>query len=471
MNFNIDIAIVAAFLLINLIVGLYYGRDVKHIRDYAVGDKRIITTIISASIIATWISGSFFTVSISQTFKDGVWFVPAALGDVISLLVIGYILAPRMKEFLKHISVAETMGELYGMRIRYVTAIASIAQAVAMTALQIKVFSGIFSHFLDFSQTTATIASSFVVVFYSAWGGIRAVSFTDALQFCTFGVFIPLFALFIWHTIGDADATRTAFQTNPLFDFSQIINYKDPRFFPNLTLMLWFLIPSLSSPTFQRALMSKDTKQIKKSFSVAAIGYTVIMVFICIIGLLILATNPNIDPDNIVPHIVDKYSFTGLKGIVIIGIMAMVMSTADSWINVGSVIATHDILKPIGLKEKHELLVSRLLALMIGVVSVFLVLSSSSLFKLFSLQANFYMPIVTMPLMLAILGFRTTPLSIGCGMIAGVVTVIIWKLFFTQSTGIDSVVPAMIANLFTFIIVHYLFNQPGGWIKESSIIN
>jgi Na+/proline symporter/signal transduction histidine kinase len=465
-NVDIDIVIVIGFLILNLCVGLYYGRGVKNISDYAVGNKKTYTSIISASIIATWISGSFFTVSISQTFTNGVWFVPAAIGDIISLLIIGYILAPKMKEFLNHLSVAESMGEMYGNKIRYVTAIASIAQSIAMTALQIKVFSGIFSYFLGVSSIPATVISSFVVIFYSAWGGIKAVSITDALQLCTFGIFIPLFALFIWKTIGDTDATRVAFQTNPLLDFTQLLNYKDPRFLPNMTLMLWFLIPSLNSPTFQRTLMSRDTDQINKSFSLAAIGYTVIMIFICIIGLLILAIDPGLDDNNIVPRIIDKHSFIGLKGITVIGIMAMVMSTADSWINVGSVILTHDICKPLGLKKKNELIMSRIFALIIGFSSVLLVLYSSSIFKLFSLQANFYMPIVTMPLLFAILGFRTTPNAVGGGMIAGVATVVIWKLYLTKETGIDSVVPAMLANLFTFFIIHYLFKQNGGWVKN-----
>ena len=194
MNFDIDIAIVVVFLILNLVVGLYYGRGVKNIIDYAIGNKKTYTSVISASIIATWISGSFFAVSISQTFTNGVWFIPAALGDIISLLIIGYILAPKMKEFLKHLSVAESMGELYGSKIRYVTAIASIAQSIAMTALQIKVFSEIFSYFLEVPSVSATVISSFVVIFYSAWGGIKSVSITDALQFCTFGIFIPLFS-------------------------------------------------------------------------------------------------------------------------------------------------------------------------------------------------------------------------------------------------------------------------------------
>ena len=41
MEFDIDIAIFLAFLAVNLIVGLRYGRGVKTIKDYALGESII----------------------------------------------------------------------------------------------------------------------------------------------------------------------------------------------------------------------------------------------------------------------------------------------------------------------------------------------------------------------------------------------------------------------------------------------
>ncbi|MFN9477787.1 MAG: sodium:solute symporter family protein, partial [Rickettsiales bacterium] len=116
-----DISIISLFLIINLVAGVYSGRGIKTIKEYAIGDRNFGTATIAATIIATWISGSFFTVCISQTYKEGVWFLPAALGDVLSLIIIGYVFAPRMKEFFGSLSVAETMGNLYGRNVRLIT--------------------------------------------------------------------------------------------------------------------------------------------------------------------------------------------------------------------------------------------------------------------------------------------------------------------------------------------------------------
>lgn len=141
----------------------------------------------------------------------------------------------------------------------------------------------------------------------------------------------------------------------------------------------------------------------------------------------------------------------------------MIMSTADSWINTGSVMFSHDFCQPLGLKLKNELLVSRVFAVVVGIAAVILALSATNLLKLLLLSANFYKPIVTVPLILAIFGFRSTPRALSIGMIAGASCVIIWKNFMAD-TGIDSVIPAMLANLVFFMGSHYLLRQKGGWI-------
>ena len=353
--------------MINLVAGFYSGRGIKTIKEYKVGDRNFGTANIDATINATWISGNFFTVCISQTYKEGVWFLPAALGDVPSLIIIGYVFAPIMKEFFGSLLVAETMGNLYGRNIRLITAVSSIAK---VTALQIKVFSTVFSHFFGISSVYATCVSSFVVIFYSAWGGIKAVTFTDVIQFLTFGMFIPLFLLFIWHVFGKAEPIIESLEHNPLLDWKQLIDWQNPNFFPNLVMLFWFLIPSFSSPTFQRILMTKNTNQIRSSFTVAAVGYFFIIFFICAIGILVLSINPTLDPNNTVMYMVDNYSFTGLKGITLVGIIAMVISTADSWINTGSVIFAHDFCKPLGIK----FLLSRVISIVVGIFSLSIVL-------------------------------------------------------------------------------------------------
>ncbi|MGI4776450.1 MAG: ATP-binding protein, partial [Janthinobacterium lividum] len=84
-------------------------------------------------------------------------------------------------------------------------------------------------------------------------------------------------------------------------------------------------------------------------------------------------------------------------------------------------------------------------------------------YQLTLMVSNFYMPIVTIPLTLAIFGFRSTSKSVLIGMIAGVVTLLFWRRYLLD-TGIDSVIPGLLANLVFLLASHYILRQPGGWV-------
>ena len=185
---DVDLIIVLVFLLVTLIIGIKTGTGVKNIKDYAIGGKSFNTTTLIASVTATWICGGFFTVSVSETYSSGIWFMIIGLGDAISLLVIGYVFVPRMINFMDNISVAEVMGLIYGKNCRIITAVSSILLSVSLFALQVKVSASLFSYFLSINSIYATVICASIVIFYSAFGGIKSVTFTDVLQFVTFGI-------------------------------------------------------------------------------------------------------------------------------------------------------------------------------------------------------------------------------------------------------------------------------------------
>ncbi len=462
MSFDLDIAIVVGFLLLNLGVGLYKSKGVTTIKEYALGDKNFTTATIIATIIATWIGGSDFALSISETYKNGLWYILAGAGYALNLMVVAYIFSNKIHEFKGSLSVAETMGKLYGKHVRIITALASIASTLAVVALQIKVFSTIFGYFFGISGIYATLISSFVVVIYSALGGIKAVTFTDILQLITFGIIIPVFAVFIWKTLGSHNLIQEALESD-LFNYNKLLTDNSNRSYQYISIFLCGLVPALNPTMFQRMLIAKDSQQIKKSFLLSSFVCLFIYFMTCFIGFIVFFHNPNLNPEHLGLYIIDHYSFAGIKSFALIGIMAMIMSTADSWINTASVIFSHDLCQPLGINKNRELLFSRLFAVFIGVGVVILTLIYEQLLDLLFLSENFYIPVVTPILMSAILGFRSTTRVALIAIISGIVTAIFWKNYIQPITQIESVIPGMISNFIAFFSSHYLLNEPGGW--------
>jgi Na+/proline symporter/signal transduction histidine kinase len=469
MSIDIDVAIVVGFLLLNLGVGLYYGQGVKTIREYALGGRNFTTATLTATIIATWIGGDNFSLYLSETYTEGLFFILSSFGALAAFLIVGYLYAPKMTEFLGSLSIAEAMGTLYGKYARLITALVGCVLITTLVSIQFKIASTMLSHLLGVSGIYTTIASAVVVIIYSSLGGIKSVTFTDIVQFFTFGSVIPLIALIVWSGIDDVDMVVTTLQSNPLFDVGVLLDYSTPRFWSFLTLMLLFIIPGFDPSTFQRMSMSKDTKQLRKAFIYAAFIVLVVQLLISWISVLILSRESGLDPDNLFGYILENYSYVGLKGIFVVGVLTMVMSTADSGLNSGAVMFAYDIANTLRIiKPDQELLVSRISVVVIGSIALLLAIKFDNLFELFIFGYSFYMPIVTVPFTLAVLGFRTSSKTALIGMGSGFLTALGWMFLDTE---VDSVIPGLLANLLAMLAYHYLTSQPGGWSPKTKNIN
>ena len=308
---TLDFALFVVFLAINLIVGLSYGRKVRTLHEYALGGKDFSTGTITATIVATWISGSFLTFRLAHMYSDGLFFIILYLFDVGTLLITSLVLAVRMGAFLKNVSIAEAMGKIYGKQIRVITAICSLFLSVGLVALQFKASETIFNLVLGFDSTKTVIIAAGIVIIYSAFGGMRAVTLTDIFQFITFGTVMPILALAIWNHVKDFDAVAHMLQETPQFSLKVLVNTHEKRV-GLLSLIPLYLIPAFSPPIFQRASMARDVGQIQRSFLYSSLIYLLLILFAVWITVLIRTDSANLIPEHIFRHVVEQYSYVGL---------------------------------------------------------------------------------------------------------------------------------------------------------------
>lgn len=455
------------FLALNLAVGLYYGRGVKTIRDYALGGRNFSTGTLVSTVVATWIGGDYLFITMAEVYNTGLHYTIGCLGMVICLLLNAYVFAPKMREFLGSISVASAMGDLYGEKVRIISAVAGTIASAGFIAVQFKVFGYILNNFIGLPGNYPIFIAAVIVVIYSAFGGIRSVTFTDVLQFFTFGVLIPVLGIVVWNDLSNVTNFDLAVALeHPLFDYKQFIGLENPKFWSVLLLLILFSIPDLNPTMFQRVAIGRSVEQVKKAFAISALVLTFILLGMAWIAFLLFNINPNLEANNLVQYLIDTYSHTGIKSFIMVGVVAMCMSTADSNINASSVLLTHDFCNPLNIKFKSELVLSKILSLLLGLAAIYLALLDYDLLPLVFMTQSFYIPIIDVPLILAILGFRSTTKAVLIGMGAGLISVFIWRVWFMDATGVDSILPATFVNLFFFMGSHYLLKQKGGWTKK-----
>ncbi|MDA9163587.1 sodium:solute symporter family protein [Rickettsiaceae bacterium] len=465
MSFDIDIAIIVVFLTATMAVGLLAGRKVTNIRDYALGNRSFTTSALVATMVSTTISGSAFYIILSKTYSGG-WFLSVAVsGIAFGKLFTAFYLLPKMGEFLGKTSIAEAMGDMYGNRIRLIVAICGIISPIGSIAVQFKAFGNICQYFFAFSGDYAIYFAAGLTILYSSFGGLKAVTYTDVLQFFIFGVSVPIVGLIIWNSAYNQGIDLESALKVSKFNLAHTLSIDNPEFWSMVLLMLYFVVPCMTPTEFQRIAAGKNIAQVKKALVISAIVILSIMLAIAWIPFILYQLDSTLDSKNLLSHIINTYSFTGLKGLLIVGVIAMAMSTADSKINSSSVLFANDICSMLGIKSP-PLLMSKIASFAIGGLGIYLAVTGDDLLDIIMFTASFYTAIVGTPWLMAILGFRTTALSVYIGMAAGVVSLLAWKIF---NIDIKSMVLCMSSNFIFLMGSHYLLGQKGGWIKKAKL--
>ena len=168
-------------------------------------------------------------------------------------------------------------------------------------------------------------------------------------------------------------------------------------------------------------------------------------------------------------YIADEYTYTGLKGLIVIGVLALTMSSADSDINASCVLVYNDIFKPLGIyKNIDGLLLVKISSLIIGILGIIIAFYSANLVQIIFTTLAYYLPIVNVPFILAVFGFRSKGAPVYIGMAAGIITVLYCQI--TKVTMVESFIPGMIANFVFFLGSHYILRAEGGWRKKEDAL-
>ncbi|AXI24075.1 Sodium:solute symporter family protein [Cardinium endosymbiont of Sogatella furcifera] len=466
---DIPLFMVVSFLLLTLVVGIYFSRKITSLQQYAVGNRQFATATLVATVLATAYGEGGLMRNVQQVHQLGLYWIILDLLAGFDLYIISK-LALYMGRFMGHLSMPETMGSVYGKYARIITALSGICDAIATIAMQISAMSLAISLCLDSVHPKAiTVVVTVILIGYSSFGGIRAVAFTDVLQFITFAIIIPILAWFMLKSTGKSVTEIIPFlQSQEKFQLRTVLHF-DMNLVAMCLLLLSFLMGYIEPPTLQRVYMSSSTMQAGKVFLYATIFSFVITLLIMLIGLFVFVAAPDLPVTAIWGYIMAHVPPV-FKGMVCISLLAMAMSTADSKLNACAVMISHDMLQSIRGPEKapyaHQLRLAMWTSIGIGVLAMVLTFYCNDLLNLLKLSLDFSLPIATAPFILAVLGFRGTARTALIGMGTGIVSILAWNQWIEPKTAINGSFICMVANGLAMMVAHYLFKQPEntGWI-------
>ena len=476
---NIDLIIISLFLVLTFLIGIYYGKGITTFHDYAVGNRKMSTTVITLSLIATIYGGNILYAGLDAYYRQGLNAFMKDLRDPIRTYIASRFIIFRMKEFKNHLSIAESMGSLYGPTIRVITAIFGILMSIAVLTAQIKVglkiTHSLFPH-ITHVPTSVTIAIlAVLVISYSTFGGARAVVLTDVYQFLLFSLCLPILIFVLLCYANNITSDWSTLSHLPQFNMETLLLWKS-----SLKECLYFIsyaIFKFNPAGTQRFYMASSVHQAAKVFSkTALIRILFSLLFLGVAIALHMGKYTILPNQNVLNYIIQFTQFPGMKGILVTAMFALLMSTADSYLHAASVLFTNDIWPIIAISTNRignpSLKIVRISSVCIGITSIFIVYHTTNIIQLINHAITLYTPAVTIPFVMACCGFR--PRATAVLLSIGMNTIITGYHIFCKNQMIpqQNVLESMGYSILILLISHYLLPKiPNtGWIgiKDSS---
>ena len=446
---NTQSIIIFGYLILVLLIGVWAGRGVKNMSDYAVAGKSFGTMAIFATLSASFIGGGFSMGNAEKVFLVGLSNIVALWGFSLKEILVAKYIAPNIQHYPNAISVGDIMEPAYGKEARIFAGIFGVILSAGILGAQIGAIGYIFNLFLDISRTTGIILGLGIVITYATVGGMRAVVWTDIMQFIVLIVGIPLALYFgVQHVGGWSEVVQKV-------PAEHLMMPSEPMALVALvSLFLTFVLgETLVPPYLQRLLIGKENHNVRRGTMMSGIFSIPFFATTGLIGLIALAMNPSIDANLAMPYVIQEALPPVLQGIVIAAIISIIMSSADSFLNAAAIAFSNDIIKPLRktpLTHNAELKMARIVTLAVGILAVVFALSIDSILDILIYSYNFWAPTILVPLAAALLGVPLSKYRFIAGATAGIFTTIVWSHLLNSPLGIDGLVVGTLANYIAF---------------------
>lgn len=448
----IDNIIIGVYLLGILGLGLWSGRGIGSLEQYSVAGRSFRARVIFATLSASFIGGGFSIGNAEKVFLWGVVNIFALWGFSLKEIVIAAFVAPRMDRFRHVISVGDIMAHDYGKTGKIVTGVFSVLLCSGIVGAQVGGMGYIFHVFLNIPHTWGILIGCGIVITYTVVGGMRAIVFTDIVQFLALGVAIPSTLYFGVQQVGGWSALREAL---PAGHFELPGPGMSTMAF--ISLFLTFVLgETLVPPYMQRLYIGKSARHTARGSLLAGLFSIPFFAITGAIGLVALVMKPDLNANLALPFVIKEVLPVGLKGVVIAGMISIVMSSADSFLNSAAIAFTNDIVKPlrrVAMTARTELLLAKWVTLATGLLAVVFAIQIKSVLDILIVAYNFWAPIILIPLVGVLLGVRGKTVAFVGGALAGGLGTILWNQTLSKTTGLDGLVVGVFCNLVVFSLI------------------
>jgi SSS family transporter len=387
-----DYSVVLALLVLLIFIGLYAGREEKSTQDFFLGERKIPWWAACLSFVATEISAITLISVPAIAYMENWEYAQFFIGSFLARVVIAFLFIPAFYRY-NCTSIYEFLNYRFGPETQIAGSILFFITRLLASGVRLMVACLAVSILIGWPIIPTILLFSVISILYIAWGGIKAVVWTNVVQALTFTLAGAVAIGFLLSRIDGGAAAVVALAGSAgklkIFDWGPSLAEAGlPAFLhslftnPNLLVLATLngFFGSMAAfgtdqEIMQRLLTVDSRKASQKTMLLTPCGSFLVMMIFLFIGACLYAfyaQHPGLPLpaklDKIFPHFIEQTMPPGMRGLML---AAIVMASIDS--PLGSLTSSFvtDIYRPVIFQagtERHYLLISRMCVVVFGII-------------------------------------------------------------------------------------------------------
>jgi len=462
------VTMIAAYLAVLTYVALK-ARAAHHFQEFSLAGRSLTLPLVFGSLAATFVGPAFSIGFVGKGFTTGLVFLILGLAFSLQNILVGFFVAPRLRTLKDCHTLGDVIYQKYNRTCQIIAGIISVGLCAGFAGVMIKAGGSILADIFGIELWMAVILVCGVTTLYTTVGGLRGSVITDAFQFTSFAILLPL--IFFWvlfHTEGG------------LGHLAQVAGQTTSQGWASLSgleIMGWvtaFLLgETLIPPNANRALASRSTRVSRNGFVLAGLFSAAWFVVVLSLGILasmkpevateIMQLPTGNREDQVLLVLIRTALPSGFYALLMVALLSIIMSSLDSLLNAGAVSFTQDIYRFVAapVSDHTALIQGRWATVIMAVAAAAGALFVPSIIKgllfCYSIWAPAVLPVLLLGLWMPCPRPLAGILSMLTGSLSGILFIVVLDWMHSD---IPPILPALACALVAYLIGHYIHPKP-----------
>lgn len=374
------------WIIVYLLLVIYF--TLRHIRHndpehYLVNNRNTPTVPLVFTTLATFVGGGTSIGLIAMGYESGFAAVGIGIAYVLGFMILvryagqirefGFV--HRIYTFPQYLLLRFGSNQPKGFVRVFSTTVNGVNIFIFffLLAAQFVGMASLLRHGFSIGYQPAAIISALIVILYTALAGLTGVIYTDMIQF----VFIVLMIVVVFIPGIWADTGHL----QRLGELPEEMLNGTFYGFPFLIGLLVFLSPSVlvRMDIWQRMLAARDARTARSASIWSGLGMLPFYIVFPLVGMAVrIRMSPDLNPNDIAYYFIDAHGGSIISALAITGLLAALMSSGDSFLNIIAISAVRDFSgwrrqAPPSQQQSQRMI--RMATMLFGIVALFIALA------------------------------------------------------------------------------------------------